>query len=46
MKQGPEKLNIKRWLDKSLNFENSDYIDLKNSLSAAIIKHGFKLQKN
>jgi hypothetical protein len=46
MKQGPGKLNIKRWLDKSLNFESADYIDLKNSVIAAIMKHGFKLRKN
>lgn len=46
MKEEPDKINIKKWLEKSIEFEGTNYEDLKNRLIASIKKHGFKLRKN
>lgn len=46
MNDESDNINIKRWLEKSINFEGANYDDLRNELITSIRKHGFKLSKN
>ena len=46
MEEDPDKRNIKRWLEKSLIFEEIDFEELREHVIDSIEKHRFNFRQN